>query len=116
VSATEALVRRGALSLDEWVSESLGGRNVFVQMLSGHSTPDKLSLEIAKANSRHHISTGGICENISEFLLRLFAKTGLKLPLYFETNMTSGSSKNIGQLSESARQKFVQDNSLDFAI
>lgn len=59
-------------------------------MLSGHSTPDKLSLEIATANLRHHCSTVGICENMSEFLLRLCAKTGLKLPFYFETNTTSG--------------------------
>lgn len=57
VSQTEALVRR-ALSLDEWVSESLGGSNVFVQMRSGHSTPDKLSLEIAKANSRASLQHG----------------------------------------------------------
>ncbi|MEX3764880.1 chondroitin 4-O-sulfotransferase [Paraburkholderia phenoliruptrix] len=116
VSATEALVRRGALTLDEWVRESLGGRNVFVQMLSGHLPPDALSLDIAKANLRHHFSTVGICENMSEFLLRLCAKTGLKLPLYFKTNVTNGSPKEIGQLSEGAKQKFVEDNGLDYAI
>jgi hypothetical protein len=116
VSTTEALVLRGALSLDEWVSESLGGKNVFVQMLSGHSTPDELSLGIAKANLQHHFSAVGTCENMSEFLLRLCARTGLKLPFYFETNITSGSAKNIGQLSESAKQKFIQDNSLDYEI
>ncbi|MFM0328606.1 chondroitin 4-O-sulfotransferase [Paraburkholderia strydomiana] len=116
VSATEALVLRGALSLDEWVSESLGGRNVFVQMLSGHPAPDELSLGITKANLQHHFGAVGICENMSEFLLRLCAKTGMKLPFYFETNITSGSAKNIGQLSESAKQKFVQDNSLDYEI
>ncbi|CAB3732582.1 hypothetical protein LMG22037_05718 [Paraburkholderia phenoliruptrix] len=116
VSATEALVRRGALSLEEWVSESLGGKNVFVQMLSGHSVPDVPSLDIAKANLRHHFSAVGICENMSEFLLRLCAKTGLKLPFYFETNITNGSPKEIGQLSEGAKQKFVEDNGLDYAI
>ncbi|WP_025601145.1 sulfotransferase family 2 domain-containing protein [Burkholderia sp. WSM2230] len=116
VSATEALVLRGTLSLDEWVSESLGGRNIFVQMLSGHSAPDELSLGIAKANLQHYFSTVGICENMSEFLLRLCAKTGLKLPFYFKTNITSGSSEQIGQLSESAKQKFIDDNRLDYEL
>ncbi|CAB3637862.1 hypothetical protein LMG27174_00260 [Paraburkholderia rhynchosiae] len=116
VSATEALVLRGTLSLDEWVSESLGGKNIFAQMLSGHSAPQALSLEVAQANLRHHFSAVGVCENMSEFLLRLCGKTGLKLPFYFETNITSGSSKDIGQLSETARQKFVEDNRLDYRI
>ncbi|AXF07040.1 chondroitin 4-O-sulfotransferase [Paraburkholderia graminis] len=116
VSATEALVLRGTLSLDEWVSESLGGKNIFVQMLTGHSAPEELSLEIAKANLRHHFSAVGLCENMSEFLLRLCAKTGLKLPFYFQTNITSGSPKAIGQLSEKSRQKFIEDNQLDYRI
>ena len=30
VSATEALVRRGVLSLNDWVSESMAGKNLFV--------------------------------------------------------------------------------------
>ncbi|MEC5407863.1 chondroitin 4-O-sulfotransferase [Paraburkholderia sp. MPAMCS5] len=116
VSATEALVRRGALSLDEWVSESLGGRNVFVQMLSGHPSPNELSLEVAQANLRQHFSAVGTCEDMSEFLLRLCGRAGLKLPFYFETNITSGSSKDIGQLSDTAREKFIEDNSLDYGI
>ncbi len=37
VSPTEALVQRGALSLDDWVSESMAGKNLFVHMLSGHA-------------------------------------------------------------------------------
>jgi len=116
VSATEALVRRGTLSLDDWVSESLGGKNIFVQMLSGHSAPDELSLSIAKANLQHHFSTVGTCENMSEFLLRLCANTGLELPFYFETNVTSGSSKAHGPLAESAKQKFIDDNRLDYEL
>ncbi|WP_429362253.1 hypothetical protein [Paraburkholderia sp. MM5496-R1] len=35
VSTPEALAQQGVLSLDEWVSESLGGKNLFVHMLSG---------------------------------------------------------------------------------
>jgi len=107
---------RGTLSLDEWVSESLGGKNIFVQMLSGHSAPDELSLEIAKANLRHHFSAVGLCENMSEFLLRLCAKSGLKLPFYSQTNITSGSPRTTGQLSEKARQTFIEDNQLDYGI
>ncbi|SIT36218.1 conserved hypothetical protein [Paraburkholderia ribeironis] len=116
VSTAEALVRRGAISLDEWVAESLGGKNLFVQMLSGHPVLNETSLEVAQDHLRHHIATVGVCENMSEFLLRLCGMTGLKLPFYFETNRTSGFAKDRSQLSEMARQKFVEDNSLDYQI
>ncbi|MFM0528115.1 hypothetical protein PQR11_24430 [Paraburkholderia strydomiana] len=75
-----------------------------MQILSDRPAPDELSLGIAKAKLQHHFSAVGICENMSEFILRLCAKPGLKLPLYFETNMASGSSKNIGRL-QSAQMK-----------
>ena len=55
VSTLEALVQQGVLSLDEWVSESLGAKNLFVQMLSGHSVVDETSLEIAQRHLRQHI-------------------------------------------------------------
>jgi hypothetical protein len=86
VSTPEALVQQGILSLDEWVSESLGGRNLFVQMLSGHSAPDETSLDIAQSHLRQHVASVGVCENMSEFLLRLAGMSGLKLPFYFEAN------------------------------
>lgn len=116
VSATEALVRRGALSLDEWVGESLGGKNLFVQMLSGDAVLNESSFELAQTHLRRHIGTVGLCENMSEFLLRLCGTTGLKLPFYFETNRTRGSTKDKSPLSETARQKFLEENSLDYDI
>jgi hypothetical protein len=116
VSATEALVRRGVLSLDDWVSESLAGKNLFVHMLSGHATANEASLEVAQAHLREQIGTVGICENMSEFLLRLCGSTGLKLPFYFKTNLTRGSSTKRGPLSEVARQKFVEDNKIDYQL
>jgi hypothetical protein len=116
VSMTEALVRRGTISLDDWVSESMAGKNLFVQMLSGHSAIEDASLEVARVHLRQHIGTVGVCENMSEFLLRLCGMTGLKLPFYFETNRTRRSSKERGHLSEAAREKFVEDNKLDYQL
>jgi hypothetical protein len=116
VSTTEALVQRGALSLDDWVSESLGGKNLFVQMLSGHSVLNDTSFEVALAHLQHHIGAVGVCENMSEFLLRLCGMSELRLPFYFETNKTRGSSKERSHLSEQARQKFLEDNRLDYEI
>jgi hypothetical protein len=116
VSTAEALVQQGVVSLDEWVSESLGGRNVFVQMLSGCTVLDRASLEIAQGHLRQHISTVGVCENMSEFLLRLAGMSGMKLPFYFEANKTLGSPKGRSHLSEAAKQKFLEDNSLDYEI
>jgi hypothetical protein len=116
VSTTEALAQRGELSLDDWVSESLGGKNLFVQMLSGHSVLNETSLEVAQTHLQQHIGAVGVCENMSEFLLRLCGMSALQLPFYFETNKTRGSSKDRSHLSEEARQKFLQDNSLDYEI
>ncbi|MEW9582803.1 chondroitin 4-O-sulfotransferase [Paraburkholderia sp. DGU8] len=116
VSMPEALAQQGALSLDEWVSESLGGKNLFVQMLSGHSVLDETSLEMAQAHLRQHVAAVGICENMSEFLLRLAGMSGLEWPFYFETNRTLGTPKRDDQLSEAARQKFIEDNSLDYEL
>lgn len=115
-SATEALVRRGTLSLDEWVSESLAGKNLFTQMLSGHSVVDESSLEVARAHVRRHIAATGVCEDMSEFLLRLCGKTGLELPFFFETNKTSGAPRNRTELSETARQTFAEENRFDYAL
>ena len=116
VSATEALVRRGAISLDEWVSESLAGKNLLTQMLSGHSVVDESSLEIARTHVLQHFAATGVCEDMSEFLLRLCGKTGLKLPFFFETNKTSGTPKNRTHVSETARQTFVSENRFDYEI
>jgi hypothetical protein len=116
VSTPEALAQQGVLSLDEWVSESLGGRNLFVQMLSGEPTVNQASLAIAQTHLHEQIGTVGVCENMSEFLLRLCGSSGLKLPFYFETNKTNGSPKGKSHLTETAKQKFIDDNSLDYEI
>jgi len=116
VSPTEALAQRGTLSLDDWVSESLGGKNLFVQMLSGHSVLNETSLEIAQTHLQQHIGAVGVCEDMSEFLLRLCGMSGLQLPFYFESNRTRGSSKDRNHLSDEARLKFLDDNRLDYEI
>ncbi|SMG44563.1 chondroitin 4-O-sulfotransferase [Paraburkholderia susongensis] len=116
VSAPESFVHQGKISLDEWVSESLGGKNLFVYMLSGHSVANENSLEIARTRLSQHMSTVGVCEDMSEFLLRLCGTTGLKLPFYFETNLTSGPPKERSHLSDAAKQKFIEDNHLDYEL
>lgn len=116
VSTLEALVQQGVISLDEWVAESLGAKNLFVQMLSGHSTVDETSLEVAQCHLRQHIGTVGVCENMSEFLLRLSGMSGLKLPFYFETNKTLDTPKGVNHLSETAKQNFLKENSLDYEL
>ncbi|MBC8738333.1 chondroitin 4-O-sulfotransferase [Paraburkholderia sp. UCT31] len=116
VSATEALALQGVLSLDEWVSESLGGRNLFVQMLSGEPAVNEASLAVAQIHLREQIGTVGVCEDMSEFLLRLCGATGMKLPFCFEANRTNGAPKGKAHISEAARQKFIDDNSLDYEL
>jgi hypothetical protein len=116
VSTPEALVQQGAFSLDEWISESLGGTNLFVHMLSGHSVLNETSLEVARSHLRQHVATVGVCDNMSEFLLRLAGMSGMKLPFYFEANKTLGSPKSGSHLSEAARQKFLEDNNLDYEL
>lgn len=117
VSPMEALVRRGNLTLDEWVGESMnGGNNLYVQMLSGRPVADEHSLELARIHLRRHITTYGFCENISEFLLRLCGTMGLRLPFYFETNKTYATDEQKLHLSEAAKQKFIEQNSLDYQL
>lgn len=116
VSAVEALVKRGEISLDEWVSESYGGENLFVQMLSGRSVVDATSLEIARTNLHQQIKTAGVCEDMSAFLLQLCGKIGLSLPFYVETNRTGRSPQSAVQPSEAAVQKFVDANQLDYDL
>ncbi|CAD6524580.1 hypothetical protein LMG28140_01644 [Paraburkholderia metrosideri] len=63
-----------------------------------------------------HIGAVGVCEDMSEFLLRLCGMSGLQLPFYFESNRTRGSSKDRNHLSDEARLKFLDDNRLDYEI
>ncbi|WP_233847556.1 chondroitin 4-O-sulfotransferase [Paraburkholderia sp. HD33-4] len=116
VSTPEALAQQGVLSLDEWVRESIGGRNLFVQMLSGEPAVNEASLAVARIHLREQIGTVGVCEDISEFLLRLCGSTGMKLPFYFETNRTNGTPQGNGHISDTARQKFIEDNSFDYEL
>lgn len=116
LSAVEALARSGDISMDEWVSESHGGRNLFVHMLSGHQNVDVGSLDAARLNLRRHIKVAGACEDMSGFLLRMCGKTDMKLPFYIETNRTEASPRNAAKLSDEARQKFVEDNQLDYQL
>ncbi|MGF6539896.1 hypothetical protein OKW32_003182 [Paraburkholderia youngii] len=116
VSTPEAMALQGVLSLDEWVSESLGGRNLFVQMLSGEPAVNEASLAVAQIHLREHIGTVGVCEDMSEFLLRLCGSTGMKLPFCFEANRINGKPNGTALLSEAARQKFIDDNRLDYEL
>jgi hypothetical protein len=116
MSAVEALVHRGEISLDEWIRGSYGGRNLFVHMLSGHAFANHESLAIAISHIRHHISTIGLCEDMSDFLLRICGHTGMQYPFFIRTNTTESSPKRFVQLSDQARQKFVEDNKLDYEL
>ncbi|WP_373686929.1 chondroitin 4-O-sulfotransferase [Paraburkholderia youngii] len=116
VSEAEALAQGGELSLDDWVGESCSGKNLFVQMLSGHGRVNRESLELAIENVRQHIPTVGVCEDMSDFLLRLCGRTGMRLPFFIRTNVTEGVPKECSPLSERAREKFVEDNHLDYEL
>jgi hypothetical protein len=86
---------------------------LFVPMLRVEPAVNEASLAVAQIHLREQISTVGVCEDMSEFLLRLCGSTGMKLPFYFETNRTNGVSKGQALVSEAAKQKFIDDNSLD---
>jgi hypothetical protein len=117
VSAPEAFAQQGGLSLDEWVGESLAGKNVFVQMLSGEPVANAASLAIAQTHLREEIGTVGVCEDMSEFVLRLCGSTGMTLPFYFEVNRTANSApKSRARVSETAKQKFIDENRLDYEL
>ncbi|MCD9120188.1 chondroitin 4-O-sulfotransferase [Cupriavidus sp. UGS-1] len=116
VSTVEAMVRRGEISLDEWVAGSYAGKNLYVHMLSGDPALNEHSLDLARYNLRHHIPVAGLCEDMSAFLLRLCGRTGFGLPFYAETNVTNISGSRKQQLSESAREKFLADNAWDYAL
>ncbi|MBR8057209.1 chondroitin 4-O-sulfotransferase [Burkholderia dolosa] len=116
ISPAEAFVRRGLLSLDEWVMDSLGGRNVFVNMISGLPHNDGSALKIAKYNLQHTIGPVGTCADMSSFLLRLCSRTDLDLPFYVEANKTQGGRPETHNLSDAAKARFREDNKDDYAL
>ncbi|RQR58357.1 chondroitin 4-O-sulfotransferase [Burkholderia sp. Bp9125] len=116
VSAVEAFIRRGLLSLDDWVMDSLGGRNVFVNMISGLPPGDERALETAKHNLTHTIDTVGMCSDMSAFLLRLCARTDLELPFYVESNKTQSGPSTEHTLGDAAKARFIADNRDDYAL
>lgn len=116
VSSLEGSVQRGEISLHEWVEKSLAGTNVFVQMLSGHQTVHKKSLDAALTNLERHITPAGTCEDMSAFLLRLCGKTGFEFPFYINTNNTEKPGKDAAPISEAAVEIFKRSNSLDYEL
>ncbi|HDR8947297.1 TPA: sulfotransferase family 2 domain-containing protein [Burkholderia vietnamiensis] len=116
VSPAEAFVRRGVLSLDDWVTNSLGGRNVFVSMISGLPYGADNAFEIAKRNLECTIDTIGTCSDMSSFLLRLCSRTDLELPFFIESNKTQGGRSATHALTERAKARFRQDNAEDYAL
>ena len=115
VSLTEAGAMRGDISIDEWVSESYDGLNLFTTMVSGHSNPDATSLQIAKDNLRTHFLSVGTCEDMSSYLLRLCATCGLHMPFFVEANRAHPRSP-ASPVSEAAKHKFLEANRLDVEL
>ena len=115
VSLTEAGVLRGDISIDEWVSESYDDLNLLTKMVSGHSNPDPTSLQVAKNNLRAHFCTVGTCEDMSSYLLRLCATSGLQMPFYVEANRANPKSP-ASPVSEAAKHKFLEANRLDVEL
>jgi hypothetical protein len=116
VSAIEGLAARGDISLDEWVSESYGGRNIFCSLLSGIDGSKDSCYEMAFANMQHHIKIFGLSDDMSIFLLQLCGKTGLKFPFFIETNKTKVSKEDGYSLSDEAHAKFINDNKSDYRL
>ncbi|PRF68730.1 chondroitin 4-O-sulfotransferase [Burkholderia multivorans] len=116
VSPAEAFVRRGLLSLEEWVTGSLGGRNVFVNMIGGLAHNDGEALRMAKHNLQYTVGPIGTCADMSSFLLRLCSRTDLDLPFYVEANKTQGKRSQTHQLSDAAKAQFREDNKEDYAL
>ena len=115
VSLMEAYTFRGDISIEEWVSESYGGLNLFTSMLSGHPNPNETSLQFANHNLQAHFPTIGACKDISSYLLRLCATSGLRMPFFVEANRAHPNS--IDQpISEATKFKFLKDNRLDVEL
>lgn len=115
VSLLESYTFRGDISIEEWVSESYGGLNLFTAMLSGHPNPNTKSLQLAKYNLRTYFLTIGACKDISSYLLRLCASSGLQMPFFVEANRAHP--KLLDQpISEAIKLKFMDDNRLDVEL
>lgn len=115
VSLTEASAMRGDISIDEWVSESYDDLNLFTKMVSGHPNPDTTSLQVAKNNLRAHFLTVGTCEDMSSYLLRLCATSGLQMPFFVEANLAHPKPL-ASSVSEAAKCKFLETNRLDLEL
>ena len=115
VSLMEAYAFRGDISIDEWVSESYDGLNLFTKMVSGHLNPDATSLQVAKNNLNAHFLTIGNCEDMSGYLLRLCATSNLQMPFFVEANRAHPKSLDP-PVSEAAKHKFLDANRLDVEL
>ena len=116
ISHAEALARSGAISLDDWVGGSHDGGNIFVKMITGHDVVNDDSLRLACENIERRFTWAGCCEDLSQFLLLLCAKSNLDLPFYSTTNVTNKSNKSKVEVSRDAANKFIMDNALDYKL
>lgn len=116
ISHSEALARMGVLSLDQWVADSHDGGNLYVKMLTGLEDVNRDTLALACENIDRRFLWVGCCEDLSEFLLLLCAKTELNLPFYSPTNMTKGGTLPRKEVSDWAVSKFKVDNNLDYEL
>lgn len=116
ISHNEALARMGVLSLDQWVAGSHDGGNLYVKMLTGRAAIDRDAFHLACENIDRRFAWAGCCEDLSEFLLLLCAKTGLKLPFYSTTNITDHRSVHRTGVSDWAIEKFKADNAFDYEL
>lgn len=116
ISHSEALARKGVLSLDQWVAGSHDGGNLYVKMLTGLPEVDRDVFLLACENIDRRFVWAGCCEDLSEFLLLLCAKTELDLPFYSPTNVTRRGTLPCAEVSDWAIKKFNSDNEFDYEL
>ncbi|ABD89747.1 sulfotransferase family 2 domain-containing protein [Rhodopseudomonas palustris] len=114
VSSEESLVYRGAITLEEWVENSLQETNLLVKMLSGKA-PNERSLAEAKANIESGRIFAGLAEDMESYLLLLCGRTGLSRPFHFDTNRTRTIEKSDSP-SPAAIASFKHLNRLDYEL
>ncbi len=117
VSAEEALVARGQISLNEWVEKSLYATNFMCTVLSGTHAVGQEQFETAKINLEKNITTFGFTDDLSVFLLQLCADFDMDFPFYIRSNETKRPANYQEHLlSEAAKQKYYELNRYDVML
>ena len=110
------MVVRREISLNDWLEYSLGGKNIFCNMLTGFiPMSDEHRLSLAIENLKNYFFFCGISENMSASLLLLCKILGWRFPFYIMSNVTKRNKENFNP-SESAVNKFTCENNIDFLL